>query len=259
MKVIGIVLFVILSSSALAASDGDYGRGWFWYEDPVEKEIEDPEEVVPEPKQAAAMAPIDVLKKQGEDWERAMAVAVLEPTEANIKDYMARTQAITAQGQRFSTAFKQTLWTAPQYDFSLKRPTAPEAVMAKNQFDHLDQEKTLNAISDEKGLIFFFRSDCPYCHKFSPVLKRFSDEYGFTVIPVSLDGPGLPEFPYPKKNVGLGHKLNVTSVPAVFMVNPDENELAPVGYGYRDWGALTQQIIFADQKMKGKVALGGTP
>lgn len=250
-----LIVVLIMPCTALADAGQDPARGWFWYEDPVVNSPPEPQDLPAD----SGITPREALKRQGEEWEESMALAILEPTTENIERYMAKTEKITAQSQNFATAFKQTLWTAPQYDYSLQRPTAPEAVMAKNQYDHQDQEASLKLIAQKKGLIFFFRSDCPYCHKFAPIFKRFSEQYEFTVIPVSIDGPGLPDYPYPKKDVALGRKLNVSSVPAVFMVDPDKNELAPVGYGYRDWNVLAQQIIFADSKMNGAVALGGAP
>jgi thiol-disulfide isomerase/thioredoxin len=43
-------------------------------------------------------------------------------------------------------------------------------------------------IAREHGLIFFFRSDCPYCHQYAPTLKLLSEMYGIEVLGVSIDG-----------------------------------------------------------------------
>ena len=110
-------------------------------------------------------------------------------------------------------------------------------------------------MADENGLIFFFRSDCPHCHRYAPILKRFAADYGFTIIPVSLDGGALPEFPYPKQNYDLGRKLKVEVVPALFMVNPESNTVVPVGYGYNDYSKLTQKVLFAGQQMDGSASI----
>ncbi len=243
------------------ASDQYYGdreRGWFWYEEPPVVEKPKEEELV-EPRSSVAvqsapepLSPRELLKKQGEEWEDAMALAVMEPTPENVRNYLEKTTQIQQQAQTFSTEFKRNIWVNPKFDYSLTRPVAPEAIIAGNQAKAEDSSRQLMQIAQEKGLIFYFRSDCPYCHRFAPILKRFSESYGFTVIPVSLDGSGLPDYPYPKQNGALGHRLKVEAVPAVFMVDPDRNQVAPVGYGYRDWSKLTAQILYADEQMNGE-------
>ena len=259
------VIGLSLSSSGVMADDAYYGereRGWFWYERPPEVVEKDSQEEEPPAATApaAAVAPLtprEVLKQQGEEWEDAMALAVLEPTPENIRSYLEKTTQIQEQAQHFSAEFKRTIWTTPQFDYSLVRPTNPEAIMAGNQKKEQDNALRLRAIAGEKGLIFYFRSDCPYCHKFAPLLKRFAEAYGFTVIPVSLDGQGLPEYPYPKENGTLGHRLQVSQVPALYMVDPDRNTVAPVGFGYRDWSTLMSQILVADDRMNSTTELAG--
>lgn len=248
------VLFLTLLPG-LVYADPYYGKresGWFWYNDPelLEDVDVEPDIQMPAPISSEPVAPREILKKQGEEWEDALATAILAPSSDNIQSYLALTTQIQQQSEDFSGAFKRTIWTTPEFDYSLTRPIAPEAIMAGNQAREQDNSYQLMSIAKKKGLIFYFRSDCPYCHRFSPILKSFAESYGFTVIPVSLDGGGMPDYPYPKSNGALGHSLNVDQVPALFIVDPDRNLVAPVGYGYRDWGQLTAQLLHADQMME---------
>lgn len=237
----------------------DRERGWFWYEDPVE-EVEEKQKR-PEPMAGSGapstpvLTPREILKKQGEAWEDSLAEAILNPTKENYQRYLAMTNQIQQQSQDFATGFKQAIWVTPEYDYTLQKPRTTQAIVAQNQEQLRLKEDELYRLSQENGLIFFFRSDCPYCHRFAPVLKKFSEQYGFTVIPVSLDGQGLPEYPYPKPNYDIGRKLNVSVVPAVFMVNPDSNSVSAVGYGYADWTKLTTKVLFAAQQLEGTATL----
>ncbi|HGS5470887.1 TPA: conjugal transfer protein TraF [Vibrio parahaemolyticus] len=238
----------------------DRERGWFWYEDPAEEE--EKEAVKPQAQAATPSQPVlsprEILKKQGEQWEDALATAILEPSRENYQNYLAMTAQIQQQSQEFATGFKQAIWVTPEYDYTLQKPRTTQAIVANNQQELRLNEQELYRLSQENGLIFFFRSDCPYCHRFAPVLKKFSEQYGFTIIPVSLDGGGLPEYQYPKRNYDLGRKLNVEVVPALFMVNPDTNSVSTVGYGYSDWSTLTQKVLFAAQQLEGtaKIKVG---
>lgn len=237
----------------------DRERGWFWYEDPVEEIEEEEKKGEPAPAPAAAaqpavpavLSPREMLKKQGEEWEDAMANAILNPSRETYVDFLARTAHINQQAETFATGFKQAIWLTPEYDYTLEKPRNSQAIIAQNEAELKLRVEELRGLSETNGLLFFFRSDCPFCHRFAPILKRFSEEYGFTVIPVSLDGQGIPEYPYPKPNYEMGRQLNVEVVPAVFMVNPGTNSVATVGYGFNDWSALTTKVLFAAQQLNG--------
>eukprot|EP01037_Dinobryon_pediforme_P013635 gene13635-13750_t len=45
--------------------------------------------------------------------------------------------------------------------------------------------------------------DCPYCHQFSPIVKKFSETYGWEVIAISQNGEPLEEFPEAQPDNGL--------------------------------------------------------
>jgi conjugal transfer pilus assembly protein TraF len=120
-------------------------------------------------------------------------------------------------------------------------------------------DRILQDLARDNGILFFFRSDCPHCHRFAPVLKLFAETYGFSVIAVSMDGKGIPEYPYPKPDHELASRLNISTVPAIFMVNPDSNAVATVGYGFNNWVKLKEKILFAAQQLTGTVRKENTP
>lgn len=252
--------FSLFSAVAVASSSSffqDRERGWFWYEDPPpepeEEVLERSAPAVAASAAAASAQPLSAreqLKRQGEQMEEALSLAVMNPTPENILNYLEHSKRIQKQAQNFATEFKQTLWTAPEYDYRLEKPVTTDAIMAVSERSVAEQDARLVEIADKYGLIFFMRSDCPYCHKFGPVLKGFAEKYGVEVIPVSLDGPGIPDYPYPKPNIDLGRKLNVSVVPALFLVDPDRNKVVTVGYGFNDWSALTAKMIYAADAME---------
>lgn len=228
----------------------DRERGWYWNE--VEPEPVEEKEEKPTPQSSTnvkILSPREQLKQQGEQWEDALASAILYPSQENYQNYLAMTAQIQQQSQYFAAGVKQTTIQNPQFDYTLTSPNNPQAIIAKNEQREKQNVQVLNAVSQDSGFIFFFRSDCPFCHKFAPVLKKFSEHFGFTIIPVSLDGGGIPDFPYPKQNYDLGRKLNVSVVPALFLVQPETNKVATVGYGYSDWSELVSRVMVAAGKL----------
>lgn len=254
-----IVAFVPLFSTAIEKQYyDDKERGWFWKESlPEEQEKEDnPNPIISVLEQPSPMSPREILKKQGEDWEDALAAAILDPTKENYVNYLTLTTQIMGQSQKFSDGFQKVVWVEPEYNYKLDHPVSTQAIFAKNQLTREDEDKQLKNIAQEKGILFFFKSDCPYCHRFAPVLKKFSEFYGFSVIAVSMDGKGLPDYPEFKVNQDMAQKLNVTVVPAVFLVEPSKNQISTVGYGYMDWTQLITQILFSNEQFSGANELG---
>ena len=52
-----------------------------------------------------------------------------------------------------------------------------------------------DSINKRYALILFYRASCPHCQRFVPVIKQFSDQYGFRVYPYTVNGKSLPAFP----------------------------------------------------------------
>ena len=87
-----------------------------------------------------------------------------------------------------------------------------------------------------------FRSDCPFCHRFAPILKRFEQEFGMTVLAVSLDGAALPEYPNAQPDNGTALRLNPSAGPAVYLTVPSTREIQPVGFGLMSLSELVERI-----------------
>ncbi|MBF0315150.1 MAG: conjugal transfer protein TraF [Oligoflexia bacterium] len=244
-----VVVILLLATNSKAEDKSffdDRERGWWWYEKiataPKFEQKNGDKQAIPE---NLNLTPKQQLEAQGKAWEDAFAKSVVSPTEQNIKEYLYLTKKINEQAQKFSFAFKESIWVNPEFDYSLEKPVATQAIVTQNERDFTNVEKELKKIAKDYGLIFFFKGSCPHCHSFSPLLKKFAEHYEFTILPVTLDGESLAEFSKPKKNIFLGEKLNVSVVPALYLVHPDSNTISPISFGYTDWSNLMQKIITA--------------
>lgn len=217
----------------------DNKRGWFFYE---QKPVAPPKRKAPEPKPLPQMSPSEVLKQQGKEYEDAAALAILQPSAANYRNYMERTKAIMEQSENFATGLKEYTYVAPEYDYALKNPQG-NGVQISNIALNENKAQTLNKVSKDNALIFVFRSDCPYCHKFAPIMRNFAAMNGFTVLAISMDAKGLPEYPNPRYSPSLLQRLKVQAVPAVYLLNPQENKVSTVGFGLTDSDTLGDKII----------------
>jgi conjugal transfer pilus assembly protein TraF len=104
----------------------------------------------------------------------------------------------------------------------------------------------LERIAKTAGVLFFFRSDCPYCEAQAPLLKLLEARYGFSVLPVSIDGAPLPggAFLNFRQDRGQAQALNVVSTPALFLARPPNN-MVPLSQGLLSLAQLQERIVVA--------------
>ncbi|MGR5406502.1 type-F conjugative transfer system pilin assembly thiol-disulfide isomerase TrbB [Vibrio mediterranei] len=109
------------------------------------------------------------------------------------------------------------------------------------------------ALNDQYAMVFFFRSDCPYCHQFAPTLKQFSQINGLQTYAFSLDGKALNEYPVPIpatpeiSQMFFENPRSIT-VPATFLINVNSRKFVRVSIGNVSEQELTQSVngIFND-------------
>lgn len=70
---------------------------------------------------------------------------------------------------------------------------ASEKPVSQVRLYRLSNGRQVN-LSDWK-VVLFMQGHCPYCHKFDPVLKQLSGQYGFSVFSYTIDGQGMKRFP----------------------------------------------------------------
>ena len=212
-------------------------EGWFWYRDPP---VAAPRSAAPASKAPRELVEFEAMQKRLEDLKR---VAVMNPTDANLTAYMRYQRMVMNKSEHFAERWQRLVWTVPDLDYGMTgRPTS---AMAINVFDEQQRERqaqTIKSLAATHGLIFVFRGDCPHCHRFAPILKRFEQEFGFTVLAISMDGRAIPEYPNARPDNGMAARLNATAVPALYLTAPATREIVPVGFGVMSMTDLVERI-----------------
>ena len=212
-------------------------EGWFWYRDPLPPKPRPPSIT---PKKPKDLADFESLQQRLEELKR---VAVMNPSDTNLLAYMRFQRMVMDKSQVFADRWQRLVWSAPDLDYGLSgRPTN---AMAINVFDDQQRDRdaqTVRTLAATHGLIFVFRSDCPFCHRFAPILKRFEQDYGMTVLAISLDGGTLPDYPDARPDNGMAARLNATAVPALYLTAPARREIRPVGFGLMSMSDLLERV-----------------
>ena len=216
-------------------------EGWFWYRDPLPPKPHLPSSnPSTTPKKSQDLSDFQALQQRLDDLKR---VAVMNPTDTNLLAYMRMQRMVMDKSQVFADRWQRLVWREPDLDYGMTgRPTN---AMAINVFDGQQRDRdaqTVRGLAPTHGLIFVFRSDCPFCHRFAPILKRFEQEFGITVLAVSMDGGTLPEYPDARPDNGIATRLNARSVPALYLTHPAKREIRPVGFGLMSDTELLERV-----------------
>jgi conjugal transfer pilus assembly protein TraF len=228
------------------APDATYWRrqeeGWFWYRDPPSARPSKSTTPRVTAKPAATRPEIIAHAALKAQLEQALAVAYMNPTEVNVRTYLAlQTQAVR-RASTFADAWQKVVWATPEFDFTLERPVNAAALEVYDRERQAAQRRAVEALARTHVLFFLFRSDCPYCQQFAPLLRNFAQKFGLPVFAISLDGGALPEFPRARVDNGIAATLNVTQVPALFLASPRTHVVTPIGYGVLSESELLDRL-----------------
>lgn len=222
---ISILLLLPLNTEATSPFYRKKAEGWFWYE---ECEPCSPKPLKSKP--VPPLTPTEQITQQRHALEQTLHQAILEPTVQNIKHYLERQKAIMDQSQRFAQTWQKVLLLHPNLDETITYPVNQTARHVYWELEQTRKADKIRALSKHFGLFFFFKGDCPFSQAFAPTLKRFSQKYDWTILPISLDGKGLPEFPEFKTENGLAKNLNVPTIPSVIAMRVETQALTPIAF-----------------------------
>ena len=226
----------------------DKERGWFWREEFIE-----PAKPKPQRKKQANPIPTrdttDELQPLSVAWlrknlEKYRDQAIDAPSPENVAAYFYLQRVMMDKAHRFTDVAHEVVISDPRLDENVRRPISSFAVQAANREASRTSQDSLTLIAKSTGILFFFRSDCTYCHLQAPLLKVLEDRYGFKIYPVSLDGLPMPGGLYPDfhHDQGQAAQLGVQATPSLFLLNPP-GKVLPLSQGILSLDDLTNRIL----------------
>lgn len=250
---VGMLTVLAVSSAQDSAAPywRDGWRGWHFYEDPpidekptvpVPPASTAPSQPTAKPKatRTPELEEFEHLQKTLEEYRN---VAIIRPTEANVRRYMELEAKVVSQASTFADVARRVAWATPELDPTLQgRPVNAKALEVFEETQRTERSRTVSQLGKDHVLFFFYRSDCPYCHAFAPVLEAFQGRHGIQVVAISVDGGPMPGFPSARRDNGIATALQVSQVPAVFLAQPFTGQITPVGFGVLSESQLLERI-----------------
>lgn len=232
-------------------------EGWFWYEDKLKnknqkdqntqqltQEYKEAQKTEEKQEQQKNMTPTEIINQNKQMLEASLHKAILDPSYDNVKHYMELQKAVVARSEAFSEKWQEVVYKEPSLNEEVNYSTSHSAVPIHYAEQKAKKEHKLKEIAGDFGLLYFFKSDCPYCQKFSSLAKSFAGKYGFEILGVSLDGNLVPEFLDAVPDNGVSKKLKITTYPTLVAVNERTEEMIPITYGYASETDLENTLYF---------------
>lgn len=226
-----------------------HSQGWHWYNTQEEKNEKD-KKGESSKKIKDPIKQMDALKAT---IQKVLNTAILQPTDENVKNYIALQNRVSDQSSRFAQVWQKVLFENPELNYSLIHPTNSLAKQVDLDIQRKKEDQAIAKLAQESGLFFFYSSLCSYCQKFAPIVKRFATTYDVSIIPITLDGIALPEFPESRIDRGQAAKFNVKVEPSLFAVNPYTQKAYPVAHGFISETGLRKRILDIAQDFKGDI------
>ncbi|MBJ2264206.1 conjugal transfer protein TraF [Pseudomonas sp. MF6787] len=237
----------------------DKERGWFWYEEPPpEKEPEElkPPVVAPAPPPTVTeimVPPAPELPPTGTvAWIREMLpkmrdAAMDNPTEENVSAYFWANRIMMDKAELFSRRTVDVIRNDPLLDEDMRYPASNAASDALATAAGKQKETLLKQIAGSSALMFFYSgNDCILCEQALAAVSALEFRYGFTVMPVSMDGAPLPGGKYPNTqyDTGLAEQLGIVTSPALALVVPP-SDVKIVSFSTVSMETATTRILIA--------------
>jgi len=213
--------------------------GWHWYDDPQEAKKEEVKAPVVTQSKDDAIEKVNTIRK---NIKRALDTAILDPTPQNIQQYITMQNEMSERASQFANMWEKVLLSHPELNYSITHPTNQVGIQAYQNEESKKKDAAIAQFKKQYGLFFFYKSTCPYCKRFAPILANFVARHGLTLVPITMDGKFLPEFPNTRNNTGQAEKFHVSMTPALFAVNPYNQKAFPVAYGLTSETELRDNI-----------------
>ena len=248
-KILLLFFVFIISTKVVLAKDQTYfeshEKGWHWYET---TDADDDDE-----EKSLANDPITQMNAVHEAVKRALDKAVLQPNKENLKNYIVLQNQVMGKAQEFNHNWQAVILENPELNFSLKHPTNNMAKQVESDQRKLREDVLMDRLSKSSELVFFYRSTCPYCQRFSPIVKDFSKHYHLLVNAITTDGIILPDFPNSSIDQGQARALNVTAEPALFIFNKITHKAYPIAFGLTSEAEIKRNILNISTHFEGDV------
>jgi len=234
-------LSILISSSPFLLNAGFYDRameGRYWYDE----RINDEAEISKENKNISEDNALEYLLELKQKFETTKALAVLQPNRENLLKYMTIQNKLVMNAEKFAKVWQQILLENPLLNDELTNPTAQYAIQARKAAQYMEIEAFLNSAREKHVLLFVYDSSKKLSQAAGEMVQDFAADTHWQIVPITVDGKDLSEFPNSKILADQGLALGLKDTPAYIIGNLDNETIQHVGFGAISVSRLKENI-----------------
>jgi conjugal transfer pilus assembly protein TraF len=236
-NVLALLCFICCAVAHANNYYANHETGWYWFNDPAPKQVSPSKEKTEKDTNPAEK--VEAVKKT---IKEALDQAIIEPTPQNVEKYITLQNEMSQRANQFANTWQEVLLKHPELNYSISHPTNNVALQVYHENESEQKNDVLQKFAQHSGLFFFYKSTCPYCQRFAPIVKHFAEVNHVTIIAITMDGISLPEFPNSKHDNGQSQKFHVTVEPSLYAVDPTTQKAYPVAFGLTSESELQNNI-----------------
>ena len=243
------VLFPLLFLALLSTEGLAYqpAKGWHWYNEQVERKIKkrdgkEEQALMSAFNQLSATKQLKILQMATNNLK---AKAVLSGRVHDITLYKQAQDFWTDKATQFTVGWEKMLLAHPELNYSLSYSHENALAATSQRGKHTRESKAVRALSQENGLLFFYRGKNKGDLLFSKVIKRYTKENKFTLISIPVDAVIAPASSKAHQSRGIekADALGIHYFPALVLVNPKTKQHEVVSYGFKSENELSDRLL----------------
>lgn len=238
----GWLLLLLLNTSWLLAVSPWYSeknRGWYYFE---ENKQETTGDLDPEIKEISLENASKIIEEQKIKSEKLLSLALINPTVENVSNYLKHHKQLIDQAARFASTWKSALLLHPEHTFDL--PKTDYATLLMKAQDEKAREERLDLIKKKNFILFIFQGKDFLSQELGSILSNLSQRKGWKIEAISANGLPLESYPNAQINQGLIETIGAKVTPSIYLVDPIDNYILPLGTGLMDQETIEKNIDF---------------
>ena len=245
-KIVLVGLLNILAANYAWAENifyNDRERGWYFGESfAVEKKPQPTRKNLSEMNADQVLETLNAVQKE---MQVRQARFTLEPTVENTRAFLDYQRLMFKNGSEASEAMKTVLIKYPYLDSRLENPINQQAIQIQTLESKAANDLKIKEFAQNFKLYYFFKSNCPYCQAFQPVLEKLGKVYGFKIEAIGHEGNKLENTDSISTRIDntLASKLNITTYPTIIAYNNQNNIYLPISRGFLPLEDLKLNIL----------------
>lgn len=213
--------------------------GWHWYNEPQPDEDRPDDDAVP----LSALPPtvqMTLLKKLTQD---RLNRAILSPSPQHAADYLRLQSYLVSLSGQFTQSAKKALLLYPDLDYNLEHSRYNSTASLQQTAARQAQTAAIHALGQRYGLFLFYRGNNPVDSQMAASVGQFAQQYGLSLIPVSMDGARSGALPQTRQDSGQASRMGVNQFPALMLVEPSSEHYQPLAYGFMTQDDLARRFL----------------